>query len=73
MTAIGTRAMLLKKLLALVGALFVGLLAFALPINVVGRLAPNFAWPGMLFLAFAIVGVCVTAAAYRGILSRLEC
>lgn len=65
--------MLLKKLLALVGALFVGMLALALPVNVVARLVPNFAWPGMLFLASAIVGVCVTVAAYRWVLSRLEC
>lgn len=65
--------MLLKKLLVLGGALFLGMLAFVLPINVIGRLAPNFAWPGMLFLAFALVGICVTVAAYRGMLTRLEC
>lgn len=65
--------MLLKKLLALVGALLVGMLVFALPINIVARLAPNIPWPGMLFLAFALVGICIAVAAYRGILSRLEC
>lgn len=65
--------MWLRKLLALVGAHFVGLLLFAVPIVTILTVAPHFRWPGMLFLAFVVVGVCGTVMVYRWILSRLEC